>query len=82
MAKDYDCKILHHPGKANVVDNAWSRKAGSPTIRDICLKMDSTSPLLDMMKKDRLEGLKKENWKAEWIRGPIPFFLSETVEGC
>ena len=32
LLKDYDCSILYHPGKANVVANALSRKsAGSIT---------------------------------------------------
>ena len=29
LMKDYDITILYHPGKANVVANALSRKAGS-----------------------------------------------------
>ena len=31
MVKDYDCSIHHHPGKANVVVDALSRK--TPKIR-------------------------------------------------
>ena len=27
LLKDYDCTILYHPGKANVVANALSRKS-------------------------------------------------------
>ena len=26
MVKDYDCEILYHPGKANVVTDALGRK--------------------------------------------------------
>ena len=27
LLKDYDCSILYHPSKANVVANAWNRKS-------------------------------------------------------
>ena len=32
LLKDYDCSIIYHLGKANVVADAWNRKlAGSLT---------------------------------------------------
>ena len=75
MVNDYDCEILYHPGNANVVANDLSRKAESSSIRDICLRMTITSPLMDLIKNAPVEGLKKENWKIEWIRGHIPLFF-------
>ena len=46
LVKDYDCEILYHPGKANVVADALSRKAhnslsvlrklSKPLQEDIC----------------------------------------------
>ena len=59
MVKDYDCDILYYPGKANVVVDALSCKAASTPIRDICLRMTVTSSLVDMIKGERVEGLKK-----------------------
>ncbi|KAD3640528.1 hypothetical protein E3N88_29751 [Mikania micrantha] len=34
LLKDYDCDILYHPGKANVVADALSRKTDHPAIRE------------------------------------------------
>ena len=35
------------------------------------------SPLMDMIMKSQVEGLTKENWKAERIRGKIPLFVRD-----
>ena len=51
VVKYYDCEILYHPGKANVMVDALSRKATSAPIRDLCLRMIITSLLLDLNKK-------------------------------
>ena len=51
MLKDYDCEILYHPGKANVVADALSRKAVAALIRDICLRMTVITPLLEQIKE-------------------------------
>ncbi|WVZ49148.1 hypothetical protein U9M48_000525 [Paspalum notatum var. saurae] len=46
LIKDYDLEIHYHPGKANVVADATSRKAhcnvieARPTVRVICCEMD------------------------------------------
>ena len=39
VLKDYDCNILYHPKKVNVVTDALIRNAVSSSIRDICLRM-------------------------------------------
>ena len=59
MLKDYDCEILYHLGKANVVADALSRKKVGSPIRDICMRMTVTSPLLDMIKDAQVEEVKK-----------------------
>ena len=65
VLKDYDCEILYHPGKANVVADSLSHKEASTLIRDVYLRVTVISPLLDMIKEDQVEGFKKENWKIE-----------------
>ena len=45
MVKDYDCEILYHLGKANVVADTLSYKAAP--IRDVCLRMMVVTPLLE-----------------------------------
>ncbi|WVZ89939.1 hypothetical protein U9M48_036284 [Paspalum notatum var. saurae] len=46
LIKDYDLEVHYHPGKANVVADALSRKAhcnaieARPTVRGICCEMD------------------------------------------
>lgn len=49
VLKDYDCEILYHPGKANMVADALSRKVAGSSIGNVCLRMTVISPLLDMI---------------------------------
>lgn len=51
ILKDYDCEILYHPGKANVVADALIRKTVGSQIGNVCLRMKVISPLLDMIKE-------------------------------
>ena len=55
--------------------DSLSHKAVSSPIDDLCLRVVIISPLLDMIKKVQVEGLKKENWKVERIREHIPLFF-------
>ena len=40
VVKDYDCEILYHPGKANVVADALSRRAENAPIRGYMYEID------------------------------------------
>ena len=51
VVKDYHCEILYHPGKANVVADALSRKEVAALIRDICLRMTVITPLLEQIRE-------------------------------
>ena len=68
VVKDYDCK-MYHPGKANVGADAFSYKVTNAPIWDLCLWMTITSLLLDLIKEAQVEGLKRDNWKEEMIKG-------------
>ena len=39
VVENYDCEIMYHPGKVNVVAYALIRKAMSAPIRDMSLRM-------------------------------------------
>ncbi|GJV40828.1 putative nucleotidyltransferase, ribonuclease H [Tanacetum coccineum] len=74
LLKDYDCEIRYHPGKANVVADALSRKEREKVTRIHSLRMIVTSDLFDRIKVAQLEALKEENWKSERITSYIPYF--------
>ena len=59
-----------------VADDLSCNTTNAP-IRDICLRMTMISPLLDMIKKARVEGLERENYKIERIWGQIPLFVRD-----
>ena len=69
VVKDYDCEILYHPGKANVVADALSSKLMAAPIRDICMRMKVITPLLEQIREAQVEGLKEERQKCEMIVG-------------
>ncbi|KAA0047130.1 reverse transcriptase [Cucumis melo var. makuwa] len=50
LVKDYDCEILYHPGKANVVADALSRKLAQltvqPTLRQRIIDAQGNDPYL------------------------------------
>ncbi|XP_076896790.1 uncharacterized protein LOC143549900 [Bidens hawaiensis] len=71
LIKDYDCEILYHPGKANVVADALSRKEKYPTLKVRLYKLILSSELMTEIKATQTEALKEENLKKERIFGQV-----------
>ena len=77
MVKDYDCEILYHPGKANVVADALSRRAESTPLRDVCLRLTVMTPVLDAMRGAQAEAVRPEMQKKERVVGLISEFVKD-----
>ncbi|KAI3696894.1 hypothetical protein L6452_29499 [Arctium lappa] len=65
LLKDYDCELLYHPGKANVVADALSRKDYSGSIQATHSRIELVSSLVEKIKTSQMEALLKENLKEE-----------------
>ncbi|GJU57321.1 putative reverse transcriptase domain-containing protein [Tanacetum coccineum] len=68
LLSDYDCVIRYHPGKANVVADALSRKDKEP-IRVRALVVTIHNNLPEQIRNAQVEACKKENIGAEGFRG-------------
>ncbi|GKF05245.1 hypothetical protein Tco_0035913 [Tanacetum coccineum] len=65
---DYDCVILYHPGKANVVGDALSRKDKEPIpVRALVVTVHNNLP--EQIRSAQVEACKEENIGAEGFRG-------------
>ena len=68
LLNDYECEIRYHPGKANVVADALSRKEYARR-RVKSLTMTISSNLPTQIREAQIEAMKPENLAAESLRG-------------
>nr|GFC52158.1 putative reverse transcriptase domain-containing protein [Tanacetum cinerariifolium] len=65
LLSDYDCEIRYHPGKANVIVDALSRKEWEPPLRVRALVMTIGLDLPRQILNAQTEARKPENIKKE-----------------
>ncbi|GJV23831.1 putative reverse transcriptase domain-containing protein [Tanacetum coccineum] len=65
LLSDYDCEIRYHPGKANVVADALSRKERNRPLRVRALVMTVHNNLPKQISEAQKKAIKKKNVKEE-----------------
>ncbi|GJY91405.1 putative reverse transcriptase domain-containing protein [Tanacetum coccineum] len=71
LLSDYDCEIRYHPGKANVVVDALSRKEQIKPLRVRALVMTIGLDLPKQILEAQIEAMKLENIEPEDVGGMI-----------
>ncbi|GKB08356.1 putative reverse transcriptase domain-containing protein [Tanacetum coccineum] len=79
LLSDYDCDIRYHPGKANVVADALSRKERSKPLRVRALVMTIRLNLPKQILEAQTESLKPENLTAEDVGGMLRQDLTKEI---
>ncbi|GJS61816.1 putative reverse transcriptase domain-containing protein [Tanacetum coccineum] len=71
LLSDYDCELRYHPGKANVVADALSRKSRPKPLRVRALVMTIGLNLPARILNAQVEARKEENYGTEDLHGMI-----------
>ncbi|GJX56300.1 putative reverse transcriptase domain-containing protein, partial [Tanacetum coccineum] len=71
LLSDYDCELRYHPGKANVVADALSRKSRPKPLRVRALVMTIGLNLPARILNAQVEARKEENYGTEDLQGMI-----------
>ncbi|GJS52983.1 putative reverse transcriptase domain-containing protein [Tanacetum coccineum] len=71
LLSDYDCEILYHPGKANVVADALSRKERDQPLRVRALVMTNGLDLPKQILNAQTKARKPENLKNKDVGGML-----------
>ncbi|GJW13970.1 putative reverse transcriptase domain-containing protein [Tanacetum coccineum] len=71
LLSDYDCELRYHPGKANVVADALSRKSRPKPLRVRALVMTIGLNLPVQILNAQVEARKEENYETEDLCGMI-----------
>ncbi|GJS10094.1 putative reverse transcriptase domain-containing protein [Tanacetum coccineum] len=72
LLSDYDCELRYHPGKANVVADALSRKSRPKPLRVRALVMTIGLNLPARILNAQVEARKEENYGTEDLHGRMP----------
>ncbi|GKG12741.1 hypothetical protein Tco_0346978, partial [Tanacetum coccineum] len=83
LLSDYNGKIRYHPGKANVVADALSRKERNKPLRVRALVMTIGLNIPKQILEAQIEAQKPENLKNKDVEGMITKdILKEKLEPC
>nr|GEY64034.1 putative reverse transcriptase domain-containing protein [Tanacetum cinerariifolium] len=69
LFNDYDCEIRYHPGKANVMADALSRKERAKPRRVRAMNMTIHSSIKAKIMEAQTESSKKTNTPTEMLKG-------------